>query len=229
MKSKLIFIFLLIISITNFSAQTIQKMILDFSEDIEIHTENYVFTLNKNGSMMSFIPNDFNGNIEYYDNYYNQYNYGKYKKIGNHEIEYWNTSDEKDARFGKVKRIDNIEIDYWDSFNYDYGKFGKIKKIGLINIDYYEKNGFNTEIEGNIKNINDFFIEYWDNIQDKAKYAKIKTFGSVKLDYWDDYYGDKLRYGKLKSIVGNSEKIQVRSKFGFSFNGNKYPTPHVLY
>ncbi len=222
MKSKRVFIFLLILSITNINAQTIQKMILNLSGDIEMHTENYIFILNKNGSGMSFIPHNFNGDIDYYDNDFQEYNYGKYKKIGNHEVEYWNTSNVKDARFGKVKRIDNVEIDYWDSFNYDNAKFGKIKKIGLIQIDYYEKYGFNTEIEGNIKSINDFFIEYWDNVHDKAKFAKIKTFGSVKLDYWDDYYGDKFRYGKLKSMVGNSDKIQVRAQFGFIGNNYRY-------
>lgn len=34
-------------------------------------------------------------------------------------------------------------------------------------------------------------------------------FGPVKLDYSDDKLIDKDRYGKLKSIIGNNEKISV--------------------
>ena len=43
-----------------------------------------------------------------------------------------------------------------------------------------------------------------------SNYGKIKNFGPVSFEYWDDYYSDKGKLGKLKSITGNSEKILVK-------------------
>ncbi|VEI01650.1 hypothetical protein [Kaistella antarctica] len=43
-----------------------------------------------------------------------------------------------------------------------------------------------------------------------SKYGKIKVFGPVKFEYWEDYYSDKGKLGKLKSITGNSDKILVK-------------------
>lgn len=213
MKLKFIASFFMLFVLTNFHAQKIQKLIYDTNGAIEIYTDVFLINVDKKGSSFVISPYVFKGNIDYYDNYLEQYNYGKIKNIGDIAIEYWNVSDEKDARYGKVKRIGNIEVDYWTSFNYESEKFGRIKNIGEITFDYYKKDGFDTTNEGKIKNIGNIIIEYWTDMSDKAKFGKLKSFGSVQLDYYNDYYGDKLKYAQLKSIAGNTSKIQVKVGF----------------
>ena len=229
MKFKFIAAFFMLFVLVNFHAQKIQKLIYDLNGAIEIYTENFLLKVDKKGNSFIISPYNFSGTTDYFDNYQEQYNYGKIKNIGDITVEYWNVSDERDARYGKVKRIGNVEVDYWTSLNYESEKFGRIKNIGEITFDYYKKDGFDTENEGKIKSIGNVFIEYWTDMSDKAKFGKLKSFGSVKLDYYNDYYGDKLKFGKLKSVVGNTGKIQVRAEFGFSFNGNKNSSSSVLY
>ena len=216
MKIKTLLFLSLLLSCINFKAQNIQKIVASMKGSnigsIEIYTEEYVFVLNENGYVGSISSKQLNGNLDYFDNEsFEKEKFGKLKSFGAIKIEYWLTSNERDARYGKIKRIGTIDLDYYDSFNYEPEKFGKLKSIGIIPIDYWKKDGFDKERSGKLKSIGNIFIDYYDyEPMNNSKYGKIKVFGPVKFEYWDDYYSDKGKLGKLKSITGNSDKILVK-------------------
>ena len=216
MKLNIFLILSLLLNFANLQAQNIQKMVATMSgsnlTSIEIYTEEFVFVLNENGYVGSISSNQLNGTLDYFDNeHFEKEKFGKVKSFGDIKIEYWLTSNERDARYGKIKRIGTIAIDYYESFNYEQEKFGKVKSLGIIPIDYWKKDGFDTDRSGKLKSIGNIFIDYYDyEPMNNSKYGKIKFFGPVKFDYWDDYYHDKGKLGKLKSISGNSDKILVK-------------------
>ncbi len=61
---------------------------------------------------------------------------------------------------------------------------------------------------GKLKTIGDISIDYGTkDIIDESKFQKLIKFGPVRLEYSNDKFIDKNRYGQLKSINGNSEKL----------------------
>lgn len=228
MKIKIFLSLSLILNFINFNAQNIQKIIASTNGNhltsIEVYTEEHVFVLNENGYVGSISSKQLNGNLDYFDNeQLEKEKYGKVKSFGDIKIEYWLTSNERDARYGKIKRVGTIAIDYYDSFNYEPEKFGKVKSIGMIPIDYWKKDGFDVDKSGKLKSIGTILIDYYDyEPMNNSKYGKIKFFGPVKFEYWDDYYRDKGKLGKLKSITGNSDKILVKLIMNDSGGNGRY-------
>lgn len=228
MKIKLFLFLFLSFSFISSKAQNIQRIVASMDGEnltsIEIYTEEYIFVLNENGYVGTVSSIQLNGTLDYFDNeQFEKEKYGKVKSFGDIKIEYWLTSNERDARNGKIKKIGSVELDYYDSFNYEPEKFGKLKSIGLILIDYWKKDGFDIQRSGKLKSIGNIFIDYYDyEPMNNSNYGKIKDFGPVTFEYWGDYYSDKGKLGKLKSITGNSEKILIKFIMNDSGGNGRY-------
>ncbi|MFC6268863.1 hypothetical protein [Frigoriflavimonas asaccharolytica] len=54
-----------------------------------------------------------------------------------------------------------------------------------------------------------------------GKTGKLKTFGPIEFDYWNDSFNQQGRFGKLKSITGNSEKLLVQFRDFTIFQNGK--------
>ena len=106
--------------------------------------------------------------------------------------------------------LDPVKIVHYSFVSYDY-----FEHLYLSNINFYKevrriiqaaKQDYSLLMEKSIR----YERIYKNEPLNKAKYGKIKSFGPVKFDYWDNYYSDEEKFGKLKSVTGNSDKIQVK-------------------
>ncbi|MBT2622747.1 hypothetical protein [Chryseobacterium sp. ISL-6] len=61
-----------------------------------------------------------------------------------------------------------------------------------------------------MKSIGNMAIDYGGKeIIDQSKYKKLIKFGPVTLDYWNDTIMNKNKFGKVKSVEGNSQEVAV--------------------
>ncbi len=211
---KLLTLLLCFFSSVLLNSQTIKKVIYT-DYDIEIITEEKMtFIVNLEGRFLGFLGPNSDVQIQYYENDLEKSRFAKLKSYGDIVIDYWNTAHDTDGRYGKVKSIGNIELDYWVSYNYEQDKFGKLKNIGLIQFEYWDRyTAQDEENYGKLKSIGNCYIDYWPvHPQNSGKSGKLKTFGTLHFDYWDDAFSDRDlgRFGKIKSVKGNTEKCSAR-------------------
>lgn len=213
MKHKFLPLFFIVSSW--FSAQTIDKIVVTGTEffNVEITTkEGTDFIVSSTGNLEGVLPSDVYGTIEYYDNNFEKYRFGKIKSFGNLTFDYWNTAQENDGRFGKIMKIGALKVDYWTNNSFESHKFGKLKNIGSMEFDFWDKTLSDSGKAGKLKSVNRISVDYFSDFE-KGKAGKLKTFGDIKLDYWDDYYGSEEKFGKLKSVSGLSENCNLKAVY----------------
>ncbi len=181
-------------------------------QSVDITLGNLIINISEDGRIARFSSDVLNGNVDYYDDEnFDAYRFGKLKNIGDIKIDYWDTPDKTDPKYGKIKSIGNINVSYWDQRVFEKEKLGKVKKVGHISIDYWGNDIIDNSRYGKMKSIDSISIDYGvKEVINQSRYGKLVQFGPVKIDYWsDDTFTDKRKYGKLKSVTGNSKDIMV--------------------
>lgn len=176
---------------------------------VEVVVSDCVFTISAEGNLLNFSPLDLNGEVDYYnDSVFDKDSFGKIKKIGNLNVEYWDAFGKTDGNSGKIKSIGKLSIDYYDRFDPDFQ--GRVKSIGDLQVQYWEKDMMDNSRFGRMKSVGSVDFDYGKKDAFREhEFAKPVKIGGAVLHYWDDKILDKTKYGKLKSVKNASKDIRI--------------------
>ena len=188
-----------------------QDVILELNQDgtsSKWGVDRYVGRIDAN--YRETVLQNFEGRVEYYDNYANEAFRGKIKYIGGTLITYYATYDDKDW-VGKIKSIGNLNINYYSKYD-DAMATGRLKSVGQLLVTYYS--GFeNDMVKGKVKSIGNAGLTYYTSMEDKAFAGKIKTFNGNSFVYYSSVDQPSFK-GALKS--GN--QLQMINSVAYKIN-----------
>lgn len=178
-------------------------------KNVDVTLGDFVITIDSEGNITRFYPKNPDYSVEYYDNdSFDKEKFMRVKMLGNKKIDYYDSYHINSGDFGKLKSIGDIKFEYWSDFKTE--KLGKIKSIGNLSIDYWDQNYVDNSKLGKLKSIGNISINYGDQSYfEKAQANKVIKFGQVSLSYYDNQAFDKQKFGKLKTLKGNSDEVSV--------------------
>ncbi|GEM_PF-2490466 len=170
----------------------------------ELKTGKINFKIDEQGNLLSFSPDQFEGNYEYYYDYSSVRISGKIKQIGNLTVEYFDNFNEDQT--GKPSKIGNVTLDYYKhQFSF---KDGKLRKVGDVLIQYYDNEFTDDKKYGRLKSFNSIKMQYGGEMFSTATIYQLTFVGNTKILYWEDTFGTSQR-GKIKSITGKTPKLKI--------------------
>lgn len=210
MVSKYLFSFSLLLLGLFSQAQTTAYLTSQyFIKNVDVTVGDFVITIDSEGNITRFYPKNSDYSVEYYDNdSFDKEKFMRVKMLGNKKVDYYDSYHINSGDFGKLKSIGDIKFEYWSDFKTE--KLGKIKSIGNLSIDYWDQNYVDNSKLGKLKSIGNISINYGDQSYfEKAQANKVIKFGQVSLSYYDNQAFDKQKFGKLKTLKGNSDEVSV--------------------
>ena len=205
---KRFFFFLLVCSFCVLKAQNVQlKVVISETgvlKNYEINVGKVNFIIDEYGNLLSFYPDQFEGDYQYYDDFSSARISGRIKQIGSLNIRYFDSFN--DDKSGKPSMIGTVNVDYYSgqlSF-----KDGKLRTIDDVRIQYYDSEFADGRKFGRIKSFNNVKILFGGELFNTASENQVSMIGNSKIQYWEDAF-DATKRGKLKSIKGNTPGLKI--------------------
>lgn len=211
MKNSVLFLFLLLFTISIFAQESI------------------IIEIEPNGRDLKIYPVEANNDDPVL--YINQYGQPGIEVAGNTEFRW---SEYKDATEGKPEEINGIRFTYFNNLDHD----GFLESFGDIELEYYDRMPGEAQ-SARLHYINDMEITYYDVMQGPPKQGKIKSIDGIKLDYYYGFDNQgklskagfiRIYYnlednrsgksGRPDAIEGNDNRLSVYMRYSFNQNYN---------